>query len=464
MVSSSISPSETRDANAETRNFSFSIGRSLTRALIAHKRAIRKHRSPLLIALFLFVFFVVPLILVFVFFSNLSDFSSECVEDYFVHQSKVSSRGCGPEEWGSNPWIFEIYKLDDLNRILAYGIGTIHVPPEIVGIPCESIQGPSSSIYTIAGPIGDITDASDTIYGEIDLTNGTVVKELQACSKKVMTETEQNLTLFNYDGWSDRVLFETVLSTFDTTCSPLDQNQVVANVKAGKWLVREALESLEMHQIVRAADYKFAKSMVASNSFVDGILLGQAASSGGLEAKESACEYLGEFKAEGVREQLSRSSNIASYMKAMIMNVSSYVEVINSYGCGDIERMHTAIRSSASYFGENIQNARNEAIAASIASILNAQSFSKGIHKDETVLLPRGAAFAVGLAHWIKLSDAVATVPDLLIQHGYGARKSTRFNGKGGWSAFEYSISQAAPAMTATSSSLPILLLLLFFL
>ena len=82
----------------------------------------------------------------------------QCVLENFAEQSKVTARNCSIEQWGSRPWIYEIKRNGTL---LAYGIGTIHVLPQIVGIQSQR----TANGYKILGPLGDIVDAAAVVYG-----------------------------------------------------------------------------------------------------------------------------------------------------------------------------------------------------------------------------------------------------------------------------------------------------------
>ena len=200
-------------------------------------------------------------------------------------------------------------------------------------------------------------------------------------------------------------------------------------VASGRITAIDALEGVEIFQLVRAQPYKHAKDMQSKTLFVDKILLGQAAQSGGLEATEDSCEYLTKYYIEAIDKQLNGPLDfLERKMMQMQDGVSTYVEVINAYGCGDETRLKHAVRASASYFEEDVQQSRNAVIAESIHRILKAAPATPTF---TAAGIPRAPAFAVGLAHWLNISSSVDAVSAILEHdYGYTVARTERFDGK----------------------------------
>ena len=145
---------------------------------------------------------------------------STCSEDAlgtFAQQSLPAARNCEKQRWGFAPWIYAISRNSTL---LAYGVGTIHVVPDIVGIPYVQTDGVPE--YKITGPIGEVVNAATTLYGENDLVDPKVQAAITECSLRVREDVDGNLSsAFDYPQWKLKKLFEATMDKFDAPCSQL---------------------------------------------------------------------------------------------------------------------------------------------------------------------------------------------------------------------------------------------------
>eukprot|EP00040_Diaphanoeca_grandis_P024690 m.135991 g.135991 ORF g.135991 m.135991 type:complete len:303 (+) comp29829_c0_seq5:187-1095(+) len=96
---------------------------------------------------------------------------------------------CDSDGWdGAKPFPGFIYSITNManNKVEGYGIGTMHVPPILLEIPmekkCDETGAASQCTLTMAGPMGEIINASTILFNEVDLLNTTFLASVGECA------------------------------------------------------------------------------------------------------------------------------------------------------------------------------------------------------------------------------------------------------------------------------------------
>ena len=81
---------------------------------------------------------------------------------------------CSNVSWGTHPYLYAMRRAGSA-VVLGYGIGSMHLPPQAVGLPFD--------VHTmmVGGPVGQSLNGSNMVYSELDMSNETTVSELKAC-------------------------------------------------------------------------------------------------------------------------------------------------------------------------------------------------------------------------------------------------------------------------------------------